>query len=208
MIQDKLNDKEYDVVCQLDVENLDFIKNEAEKLLLSYNKSISETTNKSYTFIAFIIAVLGYSFKHALKNESYYFLFIGLIISLVILIKNVYIKTILMNGFSPKKLSTADLHQTGFNSLNLMKIKIIDNYQDSISKSRAMLVQISENFALSFKVSIGSFIIFAFYFFFSHIEGSNFISYITSLEYDFYRFVYLLFGVFIGFVFRFVTHKV
>ena len=202
-----LKDKEYETISKLDSDNLDFIKAEAEKLLLSYNKSINETTNKSYTFIAFIITILGYSFNQMPKNESYYILFVGLIASLILLIKNVYIKSISMNGFSPKNLSTDDIHQTNHNSLSLMKIRIIDNYQTSIYESRNTVIEISKNFSLSFKIAITSFFVFSIFFFYSHIKSINFISYIASLEYDIYRFAYFFFGLFFGFFIFLIAHK-
>lgn len=197
-----LSDSEFEKLHDISLSNLETIHQESEKLLDSLNNSIIRTINKSYTLMFFQFTVLSYSFKQVVSNyNSYYILLIGLLFSFILLLKNIYVRDIYFKGFSPNRLLEGNTDKDKY-----MKISIIDNIQNSVSSYKKIIEVIVYNFGISFKSTLISFLVF---FLFIVLTKSNcFYSYISSLDYYFFNFIFLFIGVIIGIIIRVFTHKI
>lgn len=142
--------------------SLELIFSEADKMSEALLKSLSENVNKSFVLFALYASLISFSFVQVTsKDWIYLFLLVGVILSAIVLYKNLFPFVIVFRGSEPSKIITS--YFDNFNGEDLDKELLatqIENYEDAMTQNRDTIVRMVRRFNNSIKTLIFSVLLF------------------------------------------------
>ena len=142
--------------------SLELIFGEADKMSEALLKSLSENVNKSFILFALYASLISFSFVKVTSKEWIYLsLLVGVILSAIVLYKNLFPFVIVFRGAEPNKIINS--YFDNFKGEELDKELLatqIENYEDAMTQNRETVGKMVNRFNNSIKVLVLSVLLF------------------------------------------------